>query len=328
MDMARVGVHYETIKHTAIKLLSQGHAPSVQKVREVLGTGSNTTIAEHLKTWREEHASKEIHHLPANMPKELISAIEVLWQTAMDQAVQQLASIKHDLNEQQEKFRLEKAALEKSDNELKVRLSDALKTVDDKASNIHTLQSEIAVINEKLKYKSEELISVEKRYESLLERAYHEKNTEILKSDNLQSEIAHLQQQLSDEIKKHQSQLNEERALQEQSEIRFMKLIDQARTETIEQRKRYETAAINQNKKTEALQSQLSDLEQKHTSQKTTLEQKNIRIKELSNQHNQVQEKCHEAMTTIAVFQERLNQTTKQSQKFKNQKQLKAVGQA
>src|SRR3990167_2675037 len=323
--MARVGVDYETIKHTAIKLLSQGHAPSVQKVREALGTGSNTTIAEHLKTWREEHASKEIHHLPANMPKELISAIEVLWQTAMDQAVQQLASIKHDLNEQQEKFRLEKAALEKTDNELKVRLSDALKTVDDKASNIHTLQSEIAVINEKLKYKSEELIGVEKQYESLLERAYHAKNTEILKSDNLQSEITRLQQELSQEIKKHQSLLNEERALQEQSEIRFMKLIDQARTETIEQRKRYETAIINQNKKIEALQSQLSDLEQKHTSQRTTLDQKNTRIAELSDQHSQAQEKYHGAATTIAVLQERLNHAENQSQKLKNKKQLKAV---
>ena len=323
--MARVGVDYETIKHTAIKLLSQGHAPSVQKVREALGTGSNTTIAEHLKTWREEHASKEIHHLPANMPKELISAIEVLWQTAMDQAVQQLASIKHDLNEQQEKFRLEKAALEKTDNELKVRLSDALKTVDDKASNIHTLQSEIAVINEKLKYKSEELINVEKQYESLLERAYHAKNTEILKSDNLQSEITRLQQELSQEIKKHQSLLNEERALQEQSEIRFMKLIDQARTETIEQRKRYETAIINQNKKIEALQSQLSDLEQKHTSQRTTLDQKNTRIAELSDQHSQAQEKYHGAATTIAVLQERLNHAENQSQKLKNKKQLKAV---
>ena len=325
--MARVGVDYETIKHTAIKLLSQGHAPSVQKVREVLGTGSNTTIAEHLKTWREEHASKEIHHLPANMPKELISAIEVLWQTAMDQAVQQLASIKHALNEQQEKFRLEKAALEKSDDELKTRLFDALKTIDDKSNHIQTLQSEIAVVNEKLKYKSEELIGVEKQYESLLERAYHEKNSEILKSDNLQSEIARLQQQLSDEIKKHQSSLNEERALQEQSEIRFMKLIDQARTETIEQRKRYEAAAINQNKKIEGLQSSLSDLEQKQIFQKAALDEKNIRITELSNQHNQTQTKYHEAMTTIAVLQERLNHTTKPSQKFKNQKQLKAVGQ-
>ena len=54
--MARIGVDYETIKQAAIKLLSQGIAPSVQKIREVLGTGSNTTIAEYLKVWRDEYA--------------------------------------------------------------------------------------------------------------------------------------------------------------------------------------------------------------------------------------------------------------------------------
>ncbi len=95
-----------------------------------------------------------------------------------------------------------------------------------------------------------------------------------------------------------------------------MKLIDQARTETIEQRKRYETINASQNKKIETLQSQLSDLEQKHTSLKTTLDQKNTRIAELSDQHSQVHEKYHEAMTTVAVLQERLNHTIKKSQKY------------
>ena len=55
--MARHGVDYETVKHTAIKLLSQGSAPSVQKLRDVLGTGSNTTLAKHLNRWREEFAT-------------------------------------------------------------------------------------------------------------------------------------------------------------------------------------------------------------------------------------------------------------------------------
>jgi len=56
--MKRPGVDYETVKYTAVKLLSQGTAPSVQKIREVLGTGSNTTIAEHLRIWRDEYAKK------------------------------------------------------------------------------------------------------------------------------------------------------------------------------------------------------------------------------------------------------------------------------
>lgn len=320
--MPRVGIDYETIKYTAIKLLSQGHAPSVQKVREVLGTGSNTTIAEHLKTWREEHASKEIHHLPANMPKELISAIEVLWQTAMDQATQQLASIKHDLNEQQEKFRLEKAALEKSDHDLRLRLSDALKLIDEKTNHIQALQSEIAVTNEKLTNKTEELITIEKQYESLLDRAFHEKNNEILKSENLQKEILHLKQQLSDEIKNHQVRLNEERALQEQSEIRFIKLIDQARTETIEQRKRYETAVNKKNNQIETIQATLSDFHEKQATHQAILNEKNSRISEISEKHMQIEIKYREALETISILKERLNHVDKNTVKFTNKKNM------
>lgn len=324
--MPRIGVTYETIKHTALKLLSQGSAPSVQKIREVLGTGSNSTIAEHLKMWREEYASKEIHHLPANIPKELISAMEVLWQTAMTQATEQLIAVKTDLNDQQEKLHAEKLSMEQAILDLRASFSEAVKTIELKTNQIQIMQSEIAVANEKLKYKSQELIDIENRYKSLLDHAYDEKNTVILKSENLQSEIARLQQQSTDETKKYQSLLNEERVLQEQSEIRFMKLIDQARTETIEQRKRYEAAVVNQNKKIESLQSSLSNLEQKQTMQQTTLDQKNMRISELSDHNNQAQEKYHDAMTTIAVLQERLNHAENQSQKLKNKKQLKAVG--
>ena len=92
--MTRPGLNYETVKRTSLTLLSQGIAPSVQKIREVLGTGSNTTIAEHLKNWRDEYAKKTIHQLPANMPQELISVFEVLWQTAMEQAQNQLVEHK------------------------------------------------------------------------------------------------------------------------------------------------------------------------------------------------------------------------------------------
>src|ERR1700730_11889455 len=97
-------------------------APSVQKIREVLGTGSNTTIAEHLKVWRDEYAKKTIHHLPANMPKELISTFEVLWQTAMEQAQNQLAEYKKVLESEREILLQKDRDAEKSINEMKQKI--------------------------------------------------------------------------------------------------------------------------------------------------------------------------------------------------------------
>ena len=50
--MARSGVQYDDVRRAIDRLLQQGEAPSVQKIREVLGTGSFTTINEHFREWR------------------------------------------------------------------------------------------------------------------------------------------------------------------------------------------------------------------------------------------------------------------------------------
>lgn len=227
--MARPGIDYETVKHTAIKLLSQGAAPSVQKIRETLGTGSNTTIAQHLNVWREKHKSKEIHHLPANMPKELISAIEVLWQTAMEQAEYQLTSIKQDLDNRQTQLQQERLALEVRVTELKAMLSEAEQKLEGKDKIAHALQTELVITQEKLSHVTEELTAIKNQYELRLKHSADEKYAAIEKCDSLQKEMSQLQQQLSNQSEKYQSSLREERVLQEHSELRWLNLIDKAR---------------------------------------------------------------------------------------------------
>lgn len=43
--MARSGIRYEDVKDTAETLLGRGLNPTIQRVRELLGTGSNTTTS-------------------------------------------------------------------------------------------------------------------------------------------------------------------------------------------------------------------------------------------------------------------------------------------
>ena len=141
--MARLGVDYETIKQAAVKLLSQGIAPSVQKIREVLGTGSNTTIAEHLKVWRDEYAKKTIHHLPANMPKELISAFEVLWQTAMEQAQNQLAEYKKAFENEREAILQKERDAEKAIADIKLKVEELSQHLNRERSSNQKLSSRL-----------------------------------------------------------------------------------------------------------------------------------------------------------------------------------------
>lgn len=302
--MPRVGIDYEMIKQTAIKLLSQGTAPSVQKIREVLGTGSNTTIAEHLRVWREEYANRKIHHLPESLPKELISAMEVLWQIAMEQASNQLAAIKMDLSEQQEKIRLDKITQEQTITKLQTTLDESQKKIEEKTNKIQRLNTELAVTQERLKYQTDDISITQNQYEFRLNRSYDERNIALEKSESLQLENTRLHQQLAEQSKKHQILIAEEHTLQEKSEVRWVKLIEQARTETTEQRKRNESIISKQSKQIENLQIAMTELQNKYIVQQSSLE-KNI--------------------TTIAVLQEKLNNTTKKSFKNTNAKQLKSV---
>ena len=50
--MARNGIQYEDVQRAIDTLLRRDEAPTVQKIRDILGTGSFTTISDHLREWR------------------------------------------------------------------------------------------------------------------------------------------------------------------------------------------------------------------------------------------------------------------------------------
>ena len=299
--MARIGVNYETVKHTAIKLLSQGESPSVQKIREVLGTGSNTTIAQYLKVWREDHKNKEIHHLPANMPKELIAAIEVLWQAAMEQAQNQLVVIKQDLDQRSEEMQQEKLTLETSFNEIKNRLAQALQKLDDKNHEIQVLNTELAVAQEKLANGAEESTTTKNQYELRLNHITEEKYAAVSNSELLRKELAQLQQQLSNQAEKHQAIMVEERTRQEQSEKRWLNLIDQSRVDAKSAQKNYETTVNKQNKQIEVMQTSIVDYKHKIITQQSELENCKAIIADLKDQLTKSKKQSH-STTTVNSF--------------------------
>lgn len=260
--MARVGVDYETIKQTAIKLLSQGLAPSVQKIREALGTGSNTTIAEHLKVWRDEYAKKTIHHLPANMPKELISTFEVLWQTAMEHAQNQLAEYKKAVESKCEIALQKEHEAEKLVNDLTLKREELSMQLSQEISNKQKLTVELAIVNDRLIKQDGALTSQKNQYEDRLNRVYEEKDILITECRHLKDEIKTLQTKLTLQAEKHQDILSQQNALQEQSETRWLKLIDQARQETREIHKKLEIECDKYNKKIMGLESKIHSVQQ------------------------------------------------------------------
>jgi len=259
--MARIGVDYDTIKHAAFKLLSQGRAPSVQRIRNLLGTGSNTTIAEHLNAWREEHASREIHHLPANMPRELISAIEVLWQVAMEQASNQLGEVKKDLTTQQEQLKQDQQNTEKAITEIKATLAQKEQALLSQDNTIKSLQTKLAIEQERLLSGKKEKEKTEKQHEIKLQNAIDEKHHLLDQYHKSQADLATCQQALSTQAGKNQQQLSEERQRQEQSENRWVKMIDRSRQEADNLRKQFEQYKQQNQKTSQKLSNEVFQLQ-------------------------------------------------------------------
>ncbi len=76
--MARKGITYDDVERVADKLVSDGDQATIQRVRELLGTGSPNTIHKHLSSWRQTQPQlrRKETTLPAGLADALIKEIE------------------------------------------------------------------------------------------------------------------------------------------------------------------------------------------------------------------------------------------------------------
>ena len=106
--MARSGVTFEQVRAAANKLEGTGTKATVKAVRGELGTGSATTLAEHLRQWREEKESKAENELLSHFSKDLQSSIAILVNRASESlksaSNEKLVKLKADLKEQHEEM--------------------------------------------------------------------------------------------------------------------------------------------------------------------------------------------------------------------------------
>ena len=99
--MSRPGITYQEVMNSALQLQGQNENPTVDRVREILGTGSKSTIARYLREWK----AKNGHLAGADgVPSELISMVKGLWERVKEEADKQIAQ-----HEQESQRRIEEA---------------------------------------------------------------------------------------------------------------------------------------------------------------------------------------------------------------------------
>lgn len=106
--MARPGVGYSEVAAAASHLVGQGRNPTVEQVRLVIGSGSSTTIANHLRQWRNEQQGSQLLAAQANVPAELIEMVKGLWERVLNISQEKLdqaeAAFTQTLKEQGEEL--------------------------------------------------------------------------------------------------------------------------------------------------------------------------------------------------------------------------------
>lgn len=93
--MARPGITYSEVVEAANQVKASGRNPTIEQIRAVLGTGSSTTIANHLREWKQTQDSASLLASKENIPEELIGVVKGLWQrlnTLTDEKIKALES--------------------------------------------------------------------------------------------------------------------------------------------------------------------------------------------------------------------------------------------
>ncbi len=88
--MARGGVTYADIANAADTIKNKGQNPTVDRVLNLMGTGSKSTIGPHLKAWKE--ANLEINGV-SDLPTNLITAVRELHQRLQSEADTQVENV-------------------------------------------------------------------------------------------------------------------------------------------------------------------------------------------------------------------------------------------
>ncbi|MDT8878190.1 DNA-binding protein [Halomonas saccharevitans] len=222
--MARSGVRYEDVQRAIDALLSKGEAPSVHKVREVLGTGSFTTISEHLREWRTQREENRDQPPPHGMPPALQELAEALWEKAQAAANEALAHYRQEADGRVETARQE--------------AGEASRRAEDAEQRESALSAHLASTEQRLTEQSGELARREAERDTLAEReaklsrqqARLEQQLADLQQAQEQKAREH-QQALAEQASHHQERLTQEEKRHESSESRLMALLDQARQE-------------------------------------------------------------------------------------------------
>jgi chromosome segregation ATPase len=96
--MQRHGVDYHLVAQAAEQLTARGEAPTIDRVRVILGSGSNTTISKYLHQWRNNtvHSYHNEPSTPMAAPDPVQLAVKHVWFKLREETDAEIETIKSE----------------------------------------------------------------------------------------------------------------------------------------------------------------------------------------------------------------------------------------
>ncbi|MFO1371660.1 MAG: DNA-binding protein [Candidatus Competibacteraceae bacterium] len=239
--MARSGIRYEEVSDAAETLLSRGLNPTIQRVRELLGTGSNTTISEHLKSWQQQLAAAPKAVLPPTIPEAVMAALESFWKIAVQQA-------EAAFEEQRAAAAQAIAVAEQARNAAISLQQQAQAEAENLCSQLAAAQASARDFADRLLVEQERRAAAEAAIQAAEQRAQAmmDNITQIrIETDARVTQMDTALQQLRGDMARQQAeaqqQLKYERQRGEANEARLTQILDQNRAEQIAERQIFAT---------------------------------------------------------------------------------------
>jgi chromosome segregation ATPase len=114
--MGRLGITQLDVEKAVMQLQGRGRNPTVDSIRELLGTGSKSTIAQHLRNWRSAHTDGN-----GALPQELLSLVTRLWERLSQQAENRITECETSNNTQLHELKQTLVQAQREYAELKIQ---------------------------------------------------------------------------------------------------------------------------------------------------------------------------------------------------------------
>lgn len=291
--MGRTGITRLDVEKVALQLQGKGKNPTVDGIRELLGTGSKSTIAEHLRYWKAEQTNSS-----GNLPHELVALVAGLWERLHAKAELRIQEAEQILQQELHVLKEKHQELQQDYSSLRIKMNESEESLLKERSLKTNLEAQSQTLQQ-------EHTKLQERYE------IHTLQLEEQKAEN--QRLHHLAKQIQTNLEHYQQAMQQKQTehmlAMEKQQTHFQQFIHNLQHELVGYRDKAQEAERHYNNTSLDLskfKEQALFFQEKYDTQTKALEEAKHELILLRERHQQTQ-KAIEAQAEISKeYQEKL----------------------